>query len=59
MPEGDDPLYEAIEFLRERGHRVETDEDFLRWRVDGGDWLDEAAVIALAVEMVDASPRLQ
>ena len=57
MPEGDDPLYEAIEALRARGHRVEPNEDFMRWRVDGGAWLDEPAVIASAAGLTDGARR--
>ena len=48
IPE-EDPIAEAVTVLTSRGHTVEPDDDFEKWRVDGGDWLTAGDVLAWAI----------
>ncbi|MCJ2125862.1 hypothetical protein [Methylobacterium sp. J-077] len=45
----EDPIAEAVTVLMSRGHTVEADDDFERWRVDGGDWLTAGDLLAWAI----------
>lgn len=56
-----DPMIEAVEALIALGHTVVPDDDFERWRVDGGDWisLDDLLVLALRRGLMDGPGRLQ
>lgn len=62
MSDGHDPILEAVEALKLRGHKVEPwGEEFDAWLVDG-DTLTEGEMMALAVRlglMDSTSDRLQ
>jgi len=49
MTEGHNPILDAVNGLRARGHTVEPDEAFERWRVDDGPWISDDELLALAV----------
>jgi hypothetical protein len=61
MSEGHDPIIEAVEALRARGHTVEpVGDDFAMWRVDDQP-LTDGELLALAVQLglIDGPGRLQ
>ena len=44
-----DPVLDAANTLRARGHAVEPDAEFERWRVDEGPWISDEQLTTLAV----------
>lgn len=49
MFEDSDPIVEAVTVITSRGHVVEPDDDFEKWRVDGSAWLTAGDLLALAI----------
>ncbi|WP_345819959.1 hypothetical protein ABC766_27395 [Methylobacterium fujisawaense] len=61
MSDGHDPILEAVEALKLRGHKVEAwGEDHMLWLVDGQS-LTEGELLALAVRLglMDSTGHLQ
>ncbi|URD40276.1 hypothetical protein M6G65_33310 (plasmid) [Methylobacterium tardum] len=56
-----DPMIEAVEALIALGYTVMPDEDFERWRVDGGEWITLGDLLTLARRrgLMDGPGRLQ
>jgi hypothetical protein len=51
MLEDSDPILEAVAVITSRGHTVEPDDDFEKWRIDGGAWLTAGGLLALAIRL--------
>ncbi|WP_091785896.1 hypothetical protein [Methylobacterium sp. UNC378MF] len=51
LGEGDDPVLDAVAVLQCHGYTVEPDDDFARWRIDGGDWISLNALFVMAVRL--------
>ena len=56
-----DPMIEAVEALIALGYNVVPNEDFERWRVDGGEWIALGDLLTLARRcgLMDGPRRLQ
>jgi hypothetical protein len=61
MTEDYDPTLEAVTALRAHGHTVEPDDEFERWQIDGGEWISQDNLLALAlrVGLVDGPGLVQ
>ncbi|GAN48725.1 hypothetical protein CTI14_20885 [Methylobacterium radiotolerans] len=51
VDESDDPVLDAVAVLQCHGYTVEPDDDFARWRIDGGDWITLSALLAMALRL--------
>lgn len=49
--DSDDPVLDAVAVLQCHGYTVEADDDFARWRIDGGDWITLSALFAMALRL--------
>lgn len=48
MLEDADPVLEAVTVITSRGYTVEPDDDFEKWRVDGGAWITTGDLLVSA-----------